>query len=148
MIHNEHEYNEAIDRLESEKARLREQESSLREMGLDDEQVKRALDPMRSFHEQLREEVESYERLRRGDIVEMENLSGLGQLLVMLRIARKMSQKELAEKLGVDPSQVSRDERNEYRGVTLERAMRILDALGARIRTKVEMDDPDSRNAA
>lgn len=148
MIHNEHEYTEAVERLQAEAIRLTQQERELREMGLDDDQLKRALDPMRSYHAQLREEVESYERLRRGDVVELENLGGFGQLLVMLRIAKKMSQKELADKLGVDPSQVSRDERNEYRGITLERTRRVLDALGATVRTMVEPDGPDSRNAA
>lgn len=148
MIHNEEEYNQAVERLKAEADRLAQQERQLRDMGLDDDQIKRALDPMRSFHAQLREEVDSYERLRRGEIVELESLGGLGQLLVMLRIARKMSQKELARKLDVDPSQVSRDERNEYRGITLERTMRVLDALGATVRTKVELDGPDSRTAA
>ncbi|MCM3715608.1 helix-turn-helix transcriptional regulator [Alkalihalobacillus oceani] len=32
-----------------------------------------------------------------------------------------MSQQDLAERLGVSPSQVSRDERNEYYGARLER---------------------------
>ena len=41
-----------------------------------------------------------------------------------------MSQKELADRLGVDPSQISRDERQEYYGVTLERLRATLKALG------------------
>jgi hypothetical protein len=39
----------------------------------------------------------------------------------------------------VHETQVSRDERNEYRGITLERAARILEALGAEIRSRVEL---------
>ena len=61
-----------------------------------------------------------------------------GQLLVALRVAQGISQRELAERLGVHESQVSRDERNEYHGVTLERAQRVLDALGAEVRSMVE----------
>ncbi len=38
---------------------------------------------------------------------------------------------------GVDESVVSRDERNEYRGITVERAGRILQALGERIELTV-----------
>ncbi len=49
-----------------------------------------------------------------------------------------LSQRELAEKLGVHESQVSHDERNEYYGITIERATRILDALGVKIRTRLE----------
>ena len=35
---------------------------------------------------------------------------------------------------------VSRDERNEYFGITLERAIKILDALKVRLHTTVEMN--------
>jgi hypothetical protein len=38
----------------------------------------------------------------------------------------------------VSVQQVSRDENNEYRGVTAERAQRILEALGVRFRAEVE----------
>jgi len=138
MIRNESEYRQTVERLREESARLEEQQRLLRESGLTTGQIKRALNPMRSFHAQFEEEVETYERLRRGDFGELHNLAGLGQLLVMLRIASDLTQAQLAERLGVDPSQVSRDERNEYRGVTLERANRILEALGAELVTKVE----------
>jgi transcriptional regulator with XRE-family HTH domain len=49
-----------------------------------------------------------------------------------------VSQRELAERLGIHESQVSRDERNEYHGVTVERANRILEALGVKLRSVVE----------
>jgi hypothetical protein len=35
---------------------------------------------------------------------------------------------------------VSRDERNEYHGITVDRAMRILDAMGVRLVTRVEVE--------
>ena len=89
-----------------------------------------------------KEEVESYERLKRGEFEELENLRGLGHLLISLRIAQGISQRELARRLDVHESQVSRDERNEYFGITLERAIKILDALNVRLHTKVEIDPP------
>jgi len=42
--------------------------------------------------------------------------------------------------LGVHETQVSRDERNEYFGITLERAAKILDALSVRLRSQVEIE--------
>jgi DNA-directed RNA polymerase specialized sigma subunit len=138
MIRNEAEYQEALSRLEDERERLDEHRSRLAEMGLDDAELKRALDPIRSFHLQLEEEVQSYERLKRGDIGELLNLHGLGRSLIALRIARGLTQRELAARLGVHESQVSRDERNEYHGVTVERASRILDAMGVRLRSLFE----------
>jgi DNA-binding Xre family transcriptional regulator len=133
MIRTESEYQEALSRLKAEKARLQEQRAKLKNEGLSPDQVRLALEPMESFHLQLVEEVEAYERLKRGDLGEIENLHGLGRMLIALRIARGISQTELATRLGVDSSQVSRDERNEYHGITVERASKILDVLNANL---------------
>ena len=89
---------------------------------------------------------ESYERLKRGEFNELENLRGLGYLLIALRIAQGISQRELARRLDVHESQVSRDERNEYFGITLERTIKMLDALNVRLRTRVE-EEPEDRTA-
>jgi ribosome-binding protein aMBF1 (putative translation factor) len=142
MIRNESEYKEAVARLAEERNRLTEHRERLKEAGLSEEEIKRVIDPMESFHLQLAEEVESFERLKRGEFEELYNLRGFGHLLISLRIARGISQRELAKRLEVHESQVSRDERNEYFGITLERAVKVLDALGVRLRTKVEIDDP------
>lgn len=141
MIRNESEYQEATKRLTDERERVDALAKRLRGEGKTDGEVKRVTDPMWSFHLQLAEEVESYERLCRGQFSEIQNLHGLGRLLIGLRIARNMSQRELAEKLGVHESQVSRDERNEYHGLTVQRAARILDVLGARLTSHVELDE-------
>jgi DNA-directed RNA polymerase specialized sigma subunit len=138
MIRNESEYQEAVERLKAESIRLKEQQAKLQEMGLARDEIKRAVAPVRSFHEQLKEEVASYERLLRGEFDEIRNFDGMGRLLIALRIAQGLTQRELAERLGVHESQVSRDERNEYHGVTLERAGRILEALGVELESNVK----------
>jgi DNA-binding XRE family transcriptional regulator len=140
MIRNEVEYQEASVRLAEEQKQLVEHRTRLKEAGLTEEEIKRVIDPIESFHLQLREEVESYERLKRGEFEELENLRGLGHLLIALRIAQGISQRELARRVSVHESQVSRDERNEYFGITLERAIKILDALNARLHTKVQLE--------
>ena len=138
MIRNESEYQEAVERISKQAARLKAERTKLQEMDLSKEEIKRALDPLRSFHEQLKEELDSYERLQRGEFEELRNFEGVGRLLIALRIAKGVSQRELAERLAVHESQVSRDERNEYHGVTVERANRIVEVLGAEIRSVVE----------
>lgn len=140
MIRNETEYQEAVARLREERGRLTEHAARLKGTGLSSEEIKRVTDPMESFHLQLKEEVESYERLKRGEFDDLDNLRGLGHLLISLRIAQGVSQRELAKRLDVHESQVSRDERNEYYGITLERAIKVLDALNVRLRTKVEIE--------
>jgi hypothetical protein len=137
MIRNENEYQEAVKRLRQESERLKEQKSKLVSRDHSKEQIKRVLDPIRCFHEQLKEEVASYERLRRGEFEQLHNFDGVGRLLVALRIAKDITQRDLAERLGVHESQVSRDERNEYHGITIERANRVLGALGVELRSQV-----------
>ena len=138
MIRTEREYEEAVKRLGDETVRLEEHRRRLEEEGLEPEVLKRALDPIRSFHDQLQEEVHAYERLKRGNLDDVVNLRGLGSMLVALRIARGLSQTELARRLDVHVSQISRDERNEYHGVTVQRASRILEALAVELRSGFE----------
>ena len=138
MIRNEPEYREAAERINQERKRLALYEKNLREQGLTAAEVKKAMQPLRSFHLQLVEEVAAYERLKRGEFDQLLNLHGLGQLLVSLRIARGLSQRELAKRLNVDEALVSRDERNEYHNIGIERASRILEAMGVRLKTVVE----------
>lgn len=143
MIRNEAEYREAVERVTAERNRLADHRVRLKAAGLSDDEVKRVTDPMESFHLQHVEELESYERLKRGEFDELENFRGLGHLLISLRIAQGVSQRELAKRLGVHESQVSRDERNEYFGITFDRAMKVLDALGVRLRSRVEIATAD-----
>jgi ribosome-binding protein aMBF1 (putative translation factor) len=148
MIRNEAEYQEASKRLAEEFDRLGEHRTRLKESGLSDVEIKRVIDPLESFHLQLREEVAAHERLKRGEFDDLDNLRGLGQILITSRIAQGISQRELARRLDVHESQVSRDERNEYFGITLERAAKIIDALGVRLRTHVEIEPLSPKFAA
>jgi len=138
MIRNESEYQEAVRRVADERKRLADHRARLKEQGLSAAEIKRAIDPLVSFHLQLEEEVESYERLKRGDLGETQNLHGIGQLLIALRISLGLTQRELAERLAIHESQVSRDERQDYHGVSVERVSRILDALNVTLRSAFE----------
>ena len=140
MIRNEAEYQETSKRLSDELKRLDEHRARLKEAGLGDVEVKRVIDPLESFHLQLKEEVEAYEQLKRGEFEELDNLRGFGHLLITSRIAQGISERELARRLGVRETQVSHDELNEYFGITLERAAKILDALHVRLRTQVAIE--------
>lgn len=84
-------------------------------------------------------QIEALNRLNKLEVGEFLNLHGLGRLLIDLRLARGFTQADLARRLGVDVSQVSRDERYEYRGIILERAIRILDALNANLVVRLEL---------
>ncbi len=62
MVDREAEYRVDVVRLEAERHRLAEYWTRLKETGLSDEEVKRVTDPLMSFHLQLSDEIESYER--------------------------------------------------------------------------------------
>ena len=141
MIRSEAQHQEAMRRLAEERKRLVQHRGRLKSAGLSPAQLKRALDPLRTCHLQLREEVESYQRLKRGDFGELVNFDGLGRLLVAVRIASGLTQRELAERLDVHESQISRDERNEYHNITVERATRVLEAMHAQLRSVVRLTD-------
>lgn len=138
MIKTEHEYLEAKKRLEEEFKTLEKHELKMKKAGLTKEQMKLALDPLVSFSLQLREEVEEYEKLKRGQFDPIENLNGLGRMLVALRISKGIMQKDLAARMSVTESQVSRDERNEYHGASIEKIQKVLSALDAHLKSQLE----------
>jgi DNA-binding Xre family transcriptional regulator len=138
VIRSEKEYKEAVERLRKDEEVLALQKEKREGLGLSEEEVHRALEPMLSFRAQLEEEVEWYERVRRRDFGIIRDLSAVGTLLIAMRIANGLSQRELAEKLGVSEAQVSRDERNEYHGITVDRVQRVVDAMGETLTSRVE----------
>ena len=142
MIRNETEYQEAVKRVQQEEERFVQYAVEWKACGYGEQEVAKLLEPLRTFHAQLVEEIEYYQRLKQGRFDAFENLRGLGQLLIGLRIHLGMTQRQLAELLGVSETMVSRDERNEYHGITVQRATRVLEALGARIETRVVMVPP------
>lgn len=138
MIRTNSEHSRALERLAQEEQTIRVQHAHLEELGFTEKEVEQAMQPLLSFRAQLEEEVEAYARMKRGDLGPLESLDGIGRWLIGARIARGLSQSALAERLGVHESQVSRDERNDYQGVTAERAQRILEVLGVQFTAEAE----------
>jgi DNA-directed RNA polymerase specialized sigma subunit len=141
MIRNEIEYREALKRLQEGERYATNQQAELRDAGLTSEEVETVLEPAITFQAKLQEEIAWYENVRRGELPPLHALTGIGRLLIALRIARGLSQREFADRLQVSEAAVSRDERNEYHGITVERAQRVLDALDASTTTVVRMDN-------
>lgn len=138
MIKTENEYLEAKKRLEKEFQSIEEQQLKLKKAGFNKQQIQLAIDPLATFALQLKEEVEEYEKLMRGQFETLENLNGIGHMLVALRIYKGMKQRELAEKLGIKESQLSRDERNEYHGASIDKIQKVLSALGVKLKSEIE----------
>lgn len=138
MIRNESEYQEALRRIRRDREVAERQRAALAEKRLSEEEIAAVMEPLLAFHAQLAQEVEWYENVRRRNFEVINRLTSIGRLLIALRIANGLPQKELASRLGVSEAVVSRDERNEYHGISVERAQRILDALQATVSVRVE----------
>lgn len=99
------------------------------------------IDGLRSQHQDLVEELEAYDRLRSGAPVEIavESIAELPRALITARIARSLTQRELAERLGVKEQQIQRYEATEYAHADFERLRAVMRALGLELRSKVSL---------
>ena len=91
------------------------------------------VDGMASLVEEWRAQMQEYEQLKAGKAtLRIASLTELPKLLVKARLAAGLTQKQLAEKLGLKPQQIQRYEATDYRTITLSRAQEIAEALGLR----------------
>tara|TARA_B100000678_G_C18185579_1_gene493015 strand:+ start:237 stop:674 length:438 start_codon:yes stop_codon:yes gene_type:complete len=141
MIRTEEEYIAAVERVEDEAIAIEKERQRLLGLGLSEEQAEYALQPAVTFREQYLDEIEEYERLRRGQLDNSFNLMGIGRRLVQARIYRRMTQQELAAKLGITAQQVSRDERNEYHNAGIERIKKVMEALGLEMTSQFRFNE-------
>jgi transcriptional regulator with XRE-family HTH domain/Zn-dependent peptidase ImmA (M78 family) len=81
---------------------------------------------------ELRSQMSDYDALRSGQtpVGELASLDDLPRLLVRARIARGMSQRALAEELGLKEQQIQRYEASDYASASLSRLREVADLLG------------------
>ena len=89
--------------------------------------------------QQLEDELGEYDRLKSGEVAlpHVERLDQIAPFITRIRIAKGVSQTELARRLGVSKQVISRYEESEYQTVALSRLQEILDAIG--IKTDVTL---------
>lgn len=88
-------------------------------------------DSYRSQAEDLEKEIKEYEKLKQSgpENITLQTLEDLPHALIKLRIMRCLTQRELADRLGVSEQQIQRYEKIEYQGVGFNRILDILSAL-------------------
>ncbi len=79
---------------------------------------------------ELREELHRYEKLTKGQSLQLPSIRELGRLIIEGRIARRLTQEGLAERIGVAAQQIQRYEATRYRSAGLARILQIMEALG------------------
>jgi HTH-type transcriptional regulator/antitoxin HigA len=81
---------------------------------------------------QLEDELREYDQLKSGKLVlpRIERLDQIAPFIAKMRIAKGVSQTEMARRLGVSKQVISRYEEAEYQTVAIARLQEILDAIG------------------
>jgi transcriptional regulator with XRE-family HTH domain len=85
---------------------------------------------------QFKDEIKGYEDMIKApfpEVLPIHNLNEINRSIVRLRIARKITQEELAQRVGCKQSDISRLERDDYRGHTIAKLDKIIAGLGAKI---------------
>ncbi|HQY10262.1 MAG: helix-turn-helix transcriptional regulator [Burkholderiales bacterium] len=84
----------------------------------------------------LEAELADYDALQRTEptTLEADSIVGIGEALIKARIARRLTHRELAERMQLAEQQVQRWEATRYRGVAAERLQQVADALRLRVR--------------
>jgi transcriptional regulator with XRE-family HTH domain len=96
-------------------------------------------DALKSQYEDLQQDVDEYLSLQKQghQPMELTSLEDLPDALIKARIAAGLTQRQLAEKLGIKEQQLQRYEANDYSGASLARLQQVLDALGVKVRKKL-----------
>ena len=140
MIKNISTYKKTLKDIDLQEKHIANEKLRFRQMGLTEEQVKQAIQPLLSFLENLREDAIEYEEIKAGNFENMTSLHSIGKLLVAGRIFKEVTQGELASRLGVAESQISRDEKNEYYGSSIEKLVSVSTALEIDIEISINMN--------
>ncbi len=96
---------------------------------------------IKSQYEELQQELKEYEELKGGKrkTIKVSSFERLPVALIQARIARGLTQKELAQKLGLKEQQIQRYEASSYAKASLSRINQIIDILDITIGSKVDL---------
>jgi HTH-type transcriptional regulator / antitoxin HipB len=129
VIQNKHQYkvtNSKLKELEHSLANLAANPEGLSERLWQSQQA-----GVRVWIDRLTAEIAEYDRLQQGESVfKISSLTELPIALIKARIASGMTQKELAEKIGIKEQQIQRYEANHYESASFERLREVFEALG------------------
>ena len=136
MIKNERQYRITRAQAERFSEALRELEGeTAKELGLHPLLLKARRDAVRSQLADLEEELGDYERLKSGEFEfgRLDSVADVPRLLIRARIARGLSQKSLAGRLGLKEQQIQRYEASEYASASLARIRSVAEVLGEEV---------------
>lgn len=101
--------------------------------------IKAQRDSIKSQYNELYKEVEVYEFLKEGKFekIDIDSFDMLPRGLIKARIARGLSQRELAERLGLKEQQIQKYEATEYAAASFDRLKQVINALNVKISEEI-----------
>lgn len=131
MIYNERQYQSAHKQFE----KLSESLNAFKPSGVDWLDSAQ-LDALESQILDIKSEIKEYELIKEGKVSysECSGLSELPKTLIFARIGSGLTQKDLAEKLGIPTQQLQRYEASSYMGASLARLISVAEVLNVRVR--------------
>ncbi len=141
MIKNERQYRITQTRVEEFRERIAQWEENGRTSKLHPKLQKAQGDALRSQLETLERELAEYDELRSGrhKTLTYASFTDLPKALVQARIARGWTQKELADRLGLDEQKIQDYEATDYQRASLARITEVVRALNIEIREEVRL---------
>ena len=128
MIQNEHQYR--VTKGEIEKLQEVIEKILLEKDSLNELQIVAMQATFQTQIDRMNAEIEEYENLKAGKVdIKMSSIEDLPKALIQKRISLDMTQRQLAEKLGIKEQMVQRYESNNYESASLHRLTEVWKAL-------------------
>ncbi len=107
------------------------------------------IDSVRADLALLQSEIVEFERLRHGAVrsFDTDSLADLPRLLIQARIAAGLTQRQLADRMGLKEQQIQRYEATVYDGASFSRMVDVADAIGLQVNKRMELIEPEDPQA-
>jgi DNA-binding XRE family transcriptional regulator len=134
MIKNEQQYQNSLNWLQRFEQSIAELDSN-EQLKAEPERWKLHRDSYQSQVDELKLEISEYERLVNCDTskplkIQIDSLNKLPNALIKARLAAKISQQELADRLGIDEQRVKEYENTDYQCASFVEILEVSTALG------------------
>ncbi len=141
MIKNERQYRITRSRADEFRRSIAELTNADLPQGLDPGMRQLQLEALQSVLADLEAELTDYDALHDTTQFEATGLNQLPVTLIRARIARGLTQRQLAERIGLPEQTVQRYEAADYAGVSFARLVEIADALEVTIHYDVRLSE-------
>lgn len=139
MIKNERQYKITRAKADEVRVELAAVECVAAPEGVSSEMRALQVEALRGTLGDLEAELAEYDALHDATLIEATGIGEFPTALIRARIARGLTQRELAERVGLAEQAIQRYEAGDYAGVSFARLVEIADALGVTVHYDVRL---------